>query len=572
MRPETRRRQIGRRPAQAVCALRHRRALAVVVAVLPAALTDRRSAWFAPPALWVTAPALLFLAAYTLIVWPQWGHNPDLSHGFFTPLVFALLLHESRHHGTARWLPDSTWRTGASAGAIGAACLLFAMSGLLAASVGWSHSLVNFVLAAALCAALLGGLLCLAGETIRLVPFNWIALSAIALWLLSAPLPHGTYARLTLHLQTWVTTAVLHTLHWLGVPARQHGNIIELASTTVGIEEACSGIRSLLSCIYAGFFFAAWQVRRPAGRVLILVLAPALAVLMNFVRSLTLTLMADANVDISGFWHDATGFAILGVTAVLLGLLALFLSPRAGESPHARAAERAAANPAGTGWCFRVFGVGSTGICALALFFVAYSRPAKLSGQPAIAVDALLPRTADGWHVETARDLYRFTDVLQTTQLVERTYFKVIEDRPVHLVVYVAHWAPGQAPVSQVASHTPDACWPGAGWVPQNNPGGQPALTLDGRRLPWVEYRVFRHAGMAAEHVWFWHIYDGRVINYRDPYSVPALIELALRYGFRREGDQYFVRISSNAGWELLAKEPLVHEIFQQLNGIGLAP
>jgi hypothetical protein len=79
-----------------------------------------------------------------------------------------------------------------------------------------------------------------------------------------------------LGLQQWVTGGVLQALHLLGVPARQHGNVIELATTTVGVEEACSGIRSLISCVFAGFFFAGWLVRRPLGRLCLILAAPLL--------------------------------------------------------------------------------------------------------------------------------------------------------------------------------------------------------------------------------------------------------------------------------------------------------
>jgi len=34
--------------------------------------------------------------------------------------------------------------------------------------------------------------------------------------------------------------------------------------------------------------------------------------------------MANAGIAIGGFWHDATGYAVLGVTAVMLGGFVLF--------------------------------------------------------------------------------------------------------------------------------------------------------------------------------------------------------------------------------------------------------
>ena len=42
-------------------------------------------------------------AALSVRLWPEWRHNPDLSHGLFMPIIFLVLLHESRS-GTPRWL------------------------------------------------------------------------------------------------------------------------------------------------------------------------------------------------------------------------------------------------------------------------------------------------------------------------------------------------------------------------------------------------------------------------------------------------------------------------------------
>jgi hypothetical protein len=138
------------------------------------------------------------------------------------------------------------------------------------------------------------------------------------------------------------------------------------------------------------------------------------------------------------------------------------------------------------------------------------------------------------------------------------------------LTVYIAYWAAGQASVSRVASHTPDACWPGAGWIPKPAPDEQEIPRLPGITIFPGERRLFGTADGYQQYVWFWHIYDGRVIGYEDPYSVPALFRLALQYGFRRQGDQFFVRVSSNKPWRELAAEPLVRQIFTNLARTGL--
>ena len=523
--------------------------------------------WFSLPTGWVTAPLAAALTAYCWQLWPEWSRNPDLSHGIFTPLIFALLLAESRIVGDAGWFHSCTGARIAAQLTGWSALTLFAIAGLLAASVGWSHALVVFVLAASLTGALLSGLLSLVGDRRNPVPLNWISLTAIVLWALSAPIPPGTYSRLTLGLQGFVASNVLHSLHFLGIPARQTGNIIQLVGTTVGIEEACSGIRSLLSCLYAGFFFAAWQVRSVAGRTLLIVLAPLLAIVMNFIRSLSLTLMANAGVRIEGFWHDATGFAILGLTALLLGLLALALGPRTQLPPPAGNE----GGPSGSKACRRFAFIG-VGAALLALLFAFYGRPALVTATDNRDVATLLPDAAEGWQVRTTPDLYQFADILRTKQLAERTYFKEIDGQPVLLTAYIAHWAPGQAPVSLVASHTPDACWPGSGWHALSDSTPHTALQVGALTLPMAEHRLFQNGQNPPLHVWFWHVYDGRVISFRDPYSVPALLKLALQYGFRREGGQYFIRLSSNADWKVIAHEPLIKKLLGNLAQTGLKP
>jgi exosortase len=507
------------------------------------------------------------VVGFCVQLWPEWRHNPDLSHGLFAPVVFLLLLWESRRHGPQCWLPAGRLTGLALAAALTAGLVLFAMAGLLAASITWTHALVSFVLAASLCCYLLGGLLILADERVRVLPCNWISLTAIFLWLLVTPLPNGTYTRLTLGLQGGVTGAVLHTLQLLGIPAMRHGNMIELATTTVGVEEACSGIRSLLSCVYAGFFFAAWQLRRPGGRLLLIIIAPLLALVMNFLRSLILTLLANAGRDIGGFWHDFTGYAILAITALLLAALAIQLE--SGREPAATVTPPVkTGNPRGALWSFWA---AVTVTLALGGFYFASSRPAANAGKPAPDLAALLPPNPPGWEVITPKDLYQFAGVLQTTQLMQRTYVRPAGNGQfTQLTVYVAYWPAGQTTVSRVASHTPDACWPGAGWAARPVSDPQQIPRLAGLQLAPAEHRLFQNSTDFIQNVWFWHIYDGHAINYRDPYSVPALLHLALQYGFRRQGDQFFIRVSSNKPWPDLATEPLVREIFTNLAGIGL--
>jgi exosortase len=444
-----------------------------------------------------------------------------------------------------------------------AALAVLVLAGLYAAVLDWSHALVALLLATSLALLIGAGVVAGADERVRLIPFSWTSAAAAFLWPLCAPIPPGTYSRLTASLQLWVSTEVVHALHLLGLAAFRAGNIIELAHTRVGVEEACSGVRSLISCIFAGLFFSASLVTRPWARVVIIVLAPLLALAMNFIRSLTLTLMADRGIAIEGFWHNVTGFAVLGVTAASLGALAIALGRnRADKVPPDRSV--AAAGPALSG--LRLLAV-ALGLAAIVLvFFYANTRPFReRAGQGTPDLAALLPRAADGWQVSTRDDLYQFRDILQTDVLAERTYRRGFGADGTEIILYLAYWRPGQAPVSLVSAHTPDACWPGAGWVQEPMPesvgmAGPPA---------GAEGRLFVNSGY-PQYVWFWHLYAGRPIPYQDPYALSRLLSIAWHYGFRHNGDQLFVRASSNRPWAEIAREPIIQRFFAGLQPLGL--
>lgn len=516
---------------------------------------------------WNLGILALFVAAVCVLLFPAWRHNPDLSHGFFMPLVFLALLHESRTSGTRRWLPAGPVTTFGSVGLLLLGLSALGAAGLFAAALGWSHALVNFMLVCSLVLFLGAGMVNFSSTASRFVPFNWNAVVAIGLWLLSAPMPLGTYTRLTLKLQLWVSENVLRALHVIGVAAHRDGNIIELAGGTVGVEEACSGVRSLISCVFAALFFSASLVKRPAARALVVGLAVPLALIMNFARSLILTLLTNAGVDITGTWHDVTGFAVLGVTSVLLGGLALLLE-RKPKAPPEVAAEPGF--PAGGHMASGVpLTVGLTLATALIVFFFANTHTSPRNDKPVPDLLAILPAASAGWQVNTTDDLYRFASQLQTEHLAQRTYSKGSGERPVQITVYLAYWRSGQASVSQVASHTPDACWPGAGWEAIPQPVAREQPVIGGRNLATAEARLFK-TGRLPQHVWFWHLYDGRPIAYESPYSPKALLQIAWRYGFRHDGDQLFVRVSSNLPWDAIAGEPLLEEIFHRLQPLGL--
>jgi exosortase len=151
-----------------------------------------------------------------------------------------------------------------------------------------------------------------------------------AFFLVAVPWPTFLESPLIQGLTRANTFATVEILGVFGVPALQHGNIIEVAAGAVGVDEACSGIRSLQATLMLSLFFG--EVFRLAiGRRLALCAAGfALAFVFNVARTTVLTwIAAIKGLAAMNAWHDAAGTAILIACFVSLALLSRWLRPRA---------------------------------------------------------------------------------------------------------------------------------------------------------------------------------------------------------------------------------------------------
>lgn len=148
------------------------------------------------------------------------------------------------------------------------------------------------------------------------------------IWIISAPLVSFIESKLNLFLLAKVTSVVFFVFDMGGFPLEQQGNVLVLPNgSQVGVAEACSGIRSLTACLFAGSFLGAVFLQKYWKKVALIAVALCLAVFTNLLRSLFLTAWAYnfGAEAIEGFVHDAAGYAVLGLTCVgLIALLPLF--------------------------------------------------------------------------------------------------------------------------------------------------------------------------------------------------------------------------------------------------------
>lgn len=165
------------------------------------------------------------------------------------------------------------------------------------------------------------------------VKLTALFLFPVLVWLISAPLVSAVETQINLALLRQVVSVVAFVFEVLGLPIEQRGNVLTLPTGNVGVEDACSGIRSLTGCLFAGSFLAAVFLDRPWKKILLVAAAMFGAFVMNLGRSLFLTAWAynhgpDA---IEGTVHDVAGYAVLGGTVVGLLVLVWLLNLQIGR-------------------------------------------------------------------------------------------------------------------------------------------------------------------------------------------------------------------------------------------------
>jgi exosortase len=119
------------------------------------------------------------------------------------------------------------------------------------------------------------------------------------------------------------TSAVIEIMNLAGVPAVAAGNVIELATGKVGVNEACSGIRSLQATLMISLFFGEMFRQSVLRRIALIGCGFGIATLLNMVRtSILVTVAARQGGSAIDKWHDPTGISLLVLCFILLWLTA----------------------------------------------------------------------------------------------------------------------------------------------------------------------------------------------------------------------------------------------------------
>jgi len=247
-----------------------------------------------------------------------WDTNPQYSYGWLVPPLAVFLAWRRWPERPAPGKP-SPWALPLIS--LSAAVLLPAWL-IVQANPGWR--LVPSLLAL----SAVTGTIALAGQ---LGGRPWMRYFAFPiLFTLSAvPWPSSPEEDLIQGLMRFVAGVTVAIMNLAGIPAVQHGNLVEIASGLLGVDEACSGVRSLQASLMIALFLGEFHRLKTRPRWLLLLAAFVTALLTNIVRTTFLAWSAArGGVGAVSHWHDPAGYTILTACLIVVALLANWLSLR----------------------------------------------------------------------------------------------------------------------------------------------------------------------------------------------------------------------------------------------------
>jgi len=141
--------------------------------------------------------------------------------------------------------------------------------------------------------------------------------------LMIAP-PTFLFARLTLSLQLLASRLGELCLDLLGYSVLRDGNVLEMVGIKLSVEEACSGIRSLMAILFLAVLYNYFFVQGKEMRSLILIVAVPIAILGNAARIVATGVVAQYDRSLAmGTVHETFGYVSVAVAAI--GCLAVHI-------------------------------------------------------------------------------------------------------------------------------------------------------------------------------------------------------------------------------------------------------
>lgn len=403
-----------------------------------------------PAATASNGPSMVFWGAlvvmwgwFFFILTGEWEANEQYSHGWFIPILAGYIFWQRWNERPAPEPATGSLRVWCYA--VLAVLVLPSAAGILIAGaypdwrlVLWGLGIAVFLASLAL-TALAGGM-----PWVRQFSFAFVfAMVAI-------PWPTAPERWLTQELSLLAAKIAAWALPMMGIAAMCHGTTIDVGTETLGVDDACSGIRSFQSSLMAALFLGELYRLRWGYRIFLCLVGLFTAYALNVLRMIILSVaVANGGLDALNRLHDPAGFAILLVTMGILWVLCWRILKRPGSvQPSVQA-------PKAGGVHVPVF--ASAAVIAAVVLMVAASEgwyQWKAQGVERSAAWTI-PAAEPGSGVSDSPLSKRVHDILRFDSGFERSW----RDEAGHSwhLIYV-DWLPKRMSLHYAQAHLPEQC------------------------------------------------------------------------------------------------------------------
>ena len=301
----------------------------------------------------------------------------------------------------------------------------------------------------------------------------------ILFFLVAVPWPVRIEQVVIQDLMRIVTAINVTFLQLAGVPALQHGNVIEVGTGFIGIEEACSGVRSIQATLMVSLFLGELYSFNAFRRVLLIVVGALLAFICNVVRT-GLLVWAGTTKGPKAIeaWHDPAGLTILVVCMFGLWIVSLKMQRR-GDAPSIGTSSGSQRAPIHFNWAL---------LSALAIWLV------LVEGAVQVWYRSHQTPMSSHWAVRwpESESNYKQVPIAPAAETLLRynegggAAWEGQDGR--RWMMYFFRWLPGRTAARFVKVHRPDICLPASGRTMERD-NGLRMLTVNGVTLPVRSYR-----------------------------------------------------------------------------------
>jgi exosortase len=242
----------------------------------------------------------------------QWWDDPNYSHGFLVPFFSAYLIWMQRRRLKGMTTTGST---------IGFLVMFLGVVMLLLGDIG-----AELFLSRSSLIVIVAGLILfhLGSSVLRQLAFP------LAFLLFMVPLPAILFYAITFPLQRLAAENAAWMLELVGIPVLLDGNVLQLSHVTLGVTEACSGVRSLISLLALGVAWGYLTLDKSWAMAALTASAVPITILANAGRIVSTGLIGQwfGMTYAQGFYHTVSGWLIFVIAFVAMlgvhGLIKMF--------------------------------------------------------------------------------------------------------------------------------------------------------------------------------------------------------------------------------------------------------